>query len=113
VYSNVRAVTIDYAFALLGCKNHDLYVGHLGGEGGEPTGRFADIVESEFNGGLDEWHHAVRKDGNPEGGQRLGYPAVEDVGILPMRRRGSSAYGGSGFNEVGGGGLGLEISAAG
>jgi Fe-Mn family superoxide dismutase len=60
-YSPLRAVSIDYTFALLGFKNHDLYFGHLGGEGGEPTGRFAELVDSEFNGGLEEWHHAVRK----------------------------------------------------
>ena len=41
VYSHLRAVSVDYTFALLGFKNHDLYFGHLGGDGGEPTGRFA------------------------------------------------------------------------
>jgi Fe-Mn family superoxide dismutase len=61
VYSHLRAVSIDYTFALLGYKNHDLYFGHLGGEGGDPTGRFAELIESEFHGGLQEWHHAVRK----------------------------------------------------
>ncbi len=44
VYSELRAVSIDYTFALLGFKNHDLYFGHLGGEGGEPDGRFAEII---------------------------------------------------------------------
>src|SRR2546421_7658286 len=61
VYSPLRATSIDYTFALLGYKNHDLYFGHLGGDGGEPTGRFAELVESEFHGGLEEWQHAVRK----------------------------------------------------
>ena len=61
VYSQLRAVSVDYTFALLGFKNHELYFGHLGGEGGEPSGRFAELVESEFHGGLEEWHHAVRK----------------------------------------------------
>ena len=32
VYSPLRAVSVDYTFALLGYKNHDLYFGHLGGE---------------------------------------------------------------------------------
>jgi superoxide dismutase, Fe-Mn family len=54
-------VSVDYTFALLGYKNHDLYFGHLGGEGGEPEGRFAELVESEFNGGLKEWTQAIRK----------------------------------------------------
>ena len=60
VYSPLRAVAVDYTFALLGFKNHDLYFGHLGGDGGEPTGRFAELVEQEFNG-VDKWKDAVRK----------------------------------------------------
>ena len=61
VYSQLRAVSIDYTFALLGFKNHDLYFGHLGGDGGDPSGRFAELVESEFHGGVEEWQQAVRK----------------------------------------------------
>jgi Fe-Mn family superoxide dismutase len=61
VYSQLRAVSIDYTFALLGYKNHDLYFGHLGGQGGEPSGAFAELVDREFNGGLQEWQKAVRK----------------------------------------------------
>jgi Fe-Mn family superoxide dismutase len=60
VYSQLRAVSVDYTFALLGYKNHDLYFGHLGGSGGEPNGRFAELVEQEFNG-VDKWKDAVRK----------------------------------------------------
>ena len=61
VYSQLRAVSVDYTFALLGFKNHDLYFGHLGGDGGDPGGRFAELVESEFHGGVEEWQKAVRK----------------------------------------------------
>jgi Fe-Mn family superoxide dismutase len=61
VYSQLRAVSIDYTFALLGYKNHDLYFGHLGGDGGEPNGAFAELVDREFKGGLEEWKKAVRK----------------------------------------------------
>jgi superoxide dismutase, Fe-Mn family len=60
VYSELRAVSIDYTFALLGYKNHDLYFGHLGGDGGDPNGRFAELVEEEFNG-LGKWFEAVKK----------------------------------------------------
>jgi len=60
-FSQLRAVSIDYTFALLGFKNHDLYFGHLGGEGGEPTGRFAERVEEEYPGGIEMWQKAVRK----------------------------------------------------
>jgi Fe-Mn family superoxide dismutase len=61
VYSPLRAVSVDYTFALLGYKNHDLYFGHLGGAGGPPEGRFAELVEREFNGGLTAWQEAVKK----------------------------------------------------
>ena len=62
VYSPLRAVSIDYTFALLGYKNHDLYFGHLGGDGGEPEGRFAELLEDEFKpGGVAGWKDAVRK----------------------------------------------------
>jgi superoxide dismutase, Fe-Mn family len=61
VYSPLRAVSVDYTFALLGFKNHDLYFGHLGGDGGEPNGRFAELIDSEFHGGLSVWTEAVKK----------------------------------------------------
>ena len=62
VYSELRAVSVDYTFALLGFKNHELYFGHLGGSGGEPDGRFAELLESEFTpGGVSGWKDAVRK----------------------------------------------------
>ena len=61
VYSQLRAVSIDYTFALLGFKNHDLYFGHLGGEGGDPRGKFAELVESEYPGGVKMWQQAIRK----------------------------------------------------
>jgi Fe-Mn family superoxide dismutase len=60
VFSDLRAVSIDYTFALLGYKNHDLYFGHLGGDGGTPDGRFAALAEEEFNG-LSKWFDSVKK----------------------------------------------------
>jgi Fe-Mn family superoxide dismutase len=60
VYSPLRAVSVDYTFALLGFKNHDLYFGHLGGDGGEPTGRFAELIHEE-RGGVDVWFDSVKK----------------------------------------------------
>ena len=60
VYSPLRVVSIDYTFALLGYKNHDLYFGHLGGDGGQPEGRFAELIDREFNG-VDKWLHALKK----------------------------------------------------
>ena len=60
VYSPLRAVSVDYTFALLGFKNHDLYFGHLDGDGGEPTGRFAELIDEEFNG-VNKWFDATKK----------------------------------------------------
>src|SRR3954451_14941897 len=50
VYSPLRAGSSDYTFALLGFKNHELSFGRLGGDGGEPTGRFAELVDQGLNG---------------------------------------------------------------
>ncbi|MBO0745913.1 MAG: superoxide dismutase [Candidatus Dormibacteraeota bacterium] len=62
VYSPLRAISIDYTFALLGYKNHELYFGHLGGRGGEPEGAFRELLEQEFKpGGVEGWKDAVRK----------------------------------------------------
>jgi Fe-Mn family superoxide dismutase len=61
VYSDLRGVSIDYTFALLGFKNHDLYFGHLGGEGGDPQGAIADRLENEYPGGVEMWKQAVRR----------------------------------------------------
>ena len=62
VYSPLRAVSVDYTFALLGFKNHDLYFGHLGGHGGaDPEGRFAELLDDEYPGGIEMWKQAIRK----------------------------------------------------
>src|SRR3954464_1874091 len=45
VYSPLRAVSVSNPCALLGMKNHELSSGPLGGDGGEPTGRFAELVD--------------------------------------------------------------------
>jgi Fe-Mn family superoxide dismutase len=47
VFSELRAVSVDY-------------FGHLGGSGGEAQGRFAELVDQEFNG-VDKWFDAVKK----------------------------------------------------
>lgn len=59
VYSQVRALKVDYTFALLGYKNHDLYFGHLGGSGGPATGRVAELIDEHF-GNYDSWMANVR-----------------------------------------------------
>ncbi len=72
VYSPTRNLSIDYTFALLGFKNHELYFGHLGGDGGEPNGRFAELIEQEM--GVESWKNAVRVQAqNARGWVMVGY----------------------------------------
>jgi Fe-Mn family superoxide dismutase len=54
VYSEVRALKVDLTFAIGGIKNHELYFEHLGGEGGEPTGAIAALIERAF-GSIGAW----------------------------------------------------------
>ena len=54
VYSDVRALKVDLSFAVGGIKNHEVYFGHLGGRGGEPTGDVATLVERDF-GSAEAW----------------------------------------------------------
>ena len=80
VYSPLRAVAVDYTFALLGYKNHELYFGHLGGDGGETNGRFAELMEQEM--GLESWQHAVRIQAmNARGWAMVGY-ALDDGSLF-------------------------------
>lgn len=59
VYSDVRALKVDLTFAIGGIKNHEVYFAHLGGEGGDPAGAFARLVERDF-GSLGAWRDDLR-----------------------------------------------------
>ena len=48
VYSDVRALKIDLSFAIGGVKNHEIYFEHLGGDGGNPTGAIATLIQQGF-----------------------------------------------------------------
>ena len=61
-YSELRALKVDLTFAIGGIKNHELYFGHLGGSGGEPTGAFAALVRRDF-GSADAWRADLRATG--------------------------------------------------
>jgi superoxide dismutase, Fe-Mn family len=54
VYSEVRALKVDLTFAVGGVKNHEVYFEHLGGDGGDPSGPIADLIDRDF-GGADRW----------------------------------------------------------
>jgi Fe-Mn family superoxide dismutase len=62
VYSEVRALKVELTFAVGGIKNHEIYFEHLGGDGGNPTGIFAQLVERDF-GSADAWRADLRATG--------------------------------------------------
>jgi Fe-Mn family superoxide dismutase len=62
VYSDVRALKIDLSFAIGGVKNHEIYFEHLGGDGGDPTGPIASLIERDF-GSLEAWRADLKATG--------------------------------------------------
>jgi len=50
----LRELKVDLSFAVGGIKNHEVYFEHLGGDGGDPNGAFAELVERDF-GSTDVW----------------------------------------------------------
>lgn len=48
IYSEVRALRVNYAFALGGYKNHEVYFGTIGGNGGPATGDIAQEIDKAF-----------------------------------------------------------------
>src|SRR5258708_35549415 len=67
VYSDLRALKVDLSFAIGGIKNHELYFEHLGGEGGEPGGTIARMLERDF-GSVDAWRAGLKATGMAAGG---------------------------------------------
>jgi Fe-Mn family superoxide dismutase len=62
VYSELRALKVDLSFAIGGIKNHEVYFDHLGGDGGDPSGRIRDLLERDF-GSVDEWRADLKATG--------------------------------------------------
>ena len=48
IYSEYRGLRTDLSFAIGGVKNHDTYFAHLGGKGGQPTGRVMELIQRDF-----------------------------------------------------------------
>ncbi len=48
IYSDLRSLRVDLSFAVGGVKNHEIYFGHLGGDGGKPAGRLLEQIERDF-----------------------------------------------------------------
>ena len=62
VFSEFRALKVDLTFAIGGIKNHEIYFEHLGGEGGNPSGAIAGLVERDF-GSADAWRADLKASG--------------------------------------------------
>ena len=48
IYSDLRALRIDLSFATGGVKNHEIYFAHLGGKGGQPTGKVMEQIKRDY-----------------------------------------------------------------
>jgi Fe-Mn family superoxide dismutase len=62
VYSEFRALKVDLSFAIGGIKNHEIYFEHLGGEGGDPSGLVAQLIERDF-GSVEAWRSDLKATG--------------------------------------------------
>ena len=62
VYSELRALKVDLTFAIGGIKNHEIYFEHLGGGGGDPDGRIADLIVRDF-GSVANWRADLKATG--------------------------------------------------
>ncbi len=54
VYSQIRALKVDYTFAYEGYINHNVYFETLGGNGGPATGKVAELIKEAY-GSFDNW----------------------------------------------------------
>jgi len=61
-FSDIRSLKVDLTFAIGGVKNHELYFGHLGGKGGDPSGALKAAIEKDF-GSMDNWRADLKATG--------------------------------------------------
>ncbi len=59
IYSEYRGLKADETFALNGVILHELYFENLGGKGGAPTGKVADLIKRDF-GSAEAWEADFR-----------------------------------------------------
>ncbi len=62
IFSDLRSLKVDLSFAVGGMKNHEIYFAHLGGKGGEPKGKLADMIKRDF-GSLSTWQADMKQTG--------------------------------------------------
>jgi Fe-Mn family superoxide dismutase len=54
IYSQIRALKVNYAFAYGGYVNHNVYFDTIGGSGGPATGAVRDLINEAY-GSFDAW----------------------------------------------------------
>lgn len=54
IFSQIRALKVDYTFAYEGLINHDVYFDTIGGSGGPATGAILDLINASY-GSFDKW----------------------------------------------------------
>lgn len=79
IYSQVRALKVNYAFAYGGYVNHTVYFDTLGGAGGPATGEVAKLIEAAY-GSFEKWAADWKATGLAgRGWVYLGYNPEEDT----------------------------------
>ena len=68
IYSDLRSLRVDLSFAIGGVKNHEIYFAHLGGKGGAPGSKVADMIKRDFPS-YDAWLADFRASGLAEIGR--------------------------------------------
>ena len=48
IFSSLRSLKVDFSFALGGVVNHEIYFSVMGGKGGVPTGKVAELINQSF-----------------------------------------------------------------
>lgn len=61
-YSLIRELKVELTFAWGGIINHEIYFGHLGGEGGRPSGDLLEQINKDF-GSFDTYKRDVKTTG--------------------------------------------------
>ncbi len=61
-YSKIRELKVELSFAYGGYLNHNIYFGHLGGNGEAPTGKLMEQIEKDF-GSFDAYKKDMKATG--------------------------------------------------
>jgi len=78
IFSQMRALKVDYTFAYEGFINHNIYFGTIGGQGGQATGTVAKLIDEAY-GSFQNWADDFKATGIAgRGWAFLGYDLTEN-----------------------------------